>query len=254
MQFKTFKLLITFCFLCNLLPAGSETLNNTPLDLNTQTRAPKNQADNTTKQTNAPMDPKNVENFAASPFKLKSSVGQVPVKTRLRIKVDTAISAETAEVGDEFRAKVLNDFYLSGDFRKLIIPKDSWIRGRVSSVKKPRLLSRSGKLGIKLDTLVTPLGDYVPLDADLSFMAGIVNQEGLLDPQTDFNDKAIEPTQALLGTDTGKIVSVATLGVPVVGTLLGGTVVALFSHGDDASVSKGQELQIIITRNTDLSI
>jgi hypothetical protein len=42
--------------------------------------------------------------------------------------------------------------------------------------------------------------------------------------------------------------------VPVVGTLLGGTVVALFSHGDDASVTKGQELQIIITRNTDLSI
>jgi hypothetical protein len=254
MHSKIQRFLLVLCFLSNAAIVRAELPANAPANLNTQTRAPQNQTDSVSKQTNAPMDPKNVENFAASPFKLKSAVGQVPVKTRLRIKVDTAISAETAEVGDEFRAKVLNDFYISGDFRKLIVPKDSWIRGRVSTVKKPRLLSRAGKLGIKLDTLVTPLGDYVPLDADLSFMAGVVNQEGLLDPQTDFNDKAIVPTQALLGTDTGKIVSVATLGVPVVGTLLGGTVVALFSHGDDASVTKGQELQIIITRNTDLSI
>ncbi|MEY3370715.1 MAG: hypothetical protein RLZZ361_1385 [Cyanobacteriota bacterium] len=254
MHSKFLKIGLIVFLVSFLSPSIAESTNNSPINLNTHSRPPQNQINTINKPTNIPMDPKSVENFAASPFKLKSAVGQVPVKTRLRIKVDTPISAETAEVGDEFRAKVLNDFYISGDFRKLIVPKDSWIRGRVSTVKKPRLLSRAGKLGIKLDTLVTPLGDYVPLDADLSFMAGVVNQEGLLDPQTDFNDKAIVPTQALLGTDTGKIVSVATLGVPVVGTLLGGTVVALFSHGDDASVTKGQELQIIITRNTDLSI
>lgn len=230
----------------------AETSN--PLSLDTQTRAPSAQIETNSLQTNAPINPKDVDDFAASPFKLNSAIGQVPVKTRLRIKVDTPLSAESSDVGQEFKAKVLNDFYISGDFRKLIVPKDSWIRGRVSTVKKPRLLSRAGKLGIKLDTLVTPLGDYVPLDADLTFMEGVVNQEGLLDPQTDFNDKALEPTQALLGSDAGKVVSVATLGVPVVGSLLGGTVIALFSHGDAASVAKGQELQIVLTRNTDLSL
>lgn len=241
--------------LLSLVQSGSlQAEESSPLGLDTQTRAPSIQIEDTSKQTNAPIDPKDVDDFAASPFKLKSSIGQVPVKTRLRIKVDTPLSAESADIGQEFKAKVLNDFYISGDFRKLIVPKDSWIRGRVSTVKKPRLLSRAGKLGIKLDTLITPLGDYVPLDADLTFMEGVVNQEGLLDPQTDFNDKAMEPTQALLGSDTGKVVSVATLGVPVVGSLLGGTVIALFSHGDSASVAKGQELQIVLTRNTDLSL
>lgn len=206
------------------------------------------------KLTNTPVSPENVSSFAASPFKLKSVTAQVPVETRLRVKIETPVSAKESSVGDEFMAKVMNDFYLSGDFRKLIVPKNTWIRGTVSEVKKPRLLSRAGKLGIKLDTLVTPLGDYVPLDANLSFQKGVVNQQGLLDPQTGFSDKAIEPTQALLDSDTGKAISIATLGVPVVGSLMGGTAIALFSKGDAAELSKGQELQIVLTRNTNVSL
>lgn len=206
------------------------------------------------KTTNEPVNPKQVTNFVASPFKLKSATAQIPVETRLRIKVETPLSADKSGLGDEFKARVVEDFYMTGDFRKLIVPKNSWIRGKVSEIKKPRLLSRSGRLGIKLDTLVTPLGDYVPLNANLSFEKGVVNQEGLLDPQTDYGDKAIEPTQKLLNSDTGRAVSIATLGVPVVGSLLGGSVVALFSKGDEAAVQKNQELQIILTQNTNLSL
>lgn len=203
--------------------------------------------------TNTPISPSEVEDFAASPFKLKNSKAQVPVDTRLRIGVVTEASANKSSIGDRFEARVLEDFYLSGDFRKLIVPKHSWIKGKVSAVKKPGLLSRSGKLGIKLDSLITPQGDYVPLDADLVFVEGAVNQEGLLDPQTGFSDKAMNPTQNLLKTNAGKAVSVATLGVPVIGTLIGGSAIALFSHGDSAIVNKGDELQIVLTQSTTLS-
>lgn len=205
------------------------------------------------KHTNEPISPEDVTSFAASPFKLKSATAQVPVETRLRIKVETPVSAKDSELGDEFKARVVDDFYLSGDFRKLIVPKNTWIRGTVNDVKKPRLLSRAGKLGIRLDTLVTPLGDYVPLDASLSFQKGVVNQQGLLDPQTNFSDKAVKPTETLLDSDAGKAISIATLGVPVVGTLMGGTAIALFSKGDAAALEKGQELQIVLTRNTNVS-
>jgi hypothetical protein len=206
-----------------------------------------------TQTTNEPIKPDTVEDFAAAPFKLQSSTALIPVETRLRIKVETPLSAQNSEVGEDFKARVLNDFYLTGDFRKLIVPKDSWIRGKVSYIKKPRLLSRSGKLGIRLDTLVTPLGDYVPLDANLSFQQGVVNQIGLLDPQTGFSDKAMEPTNSLLSSNTGKAVSIATLGVPVVGTMIGGSAIALFSRGDAAAVTEGQELQIVLTQNTNLA-
>ncbi len=247
------KKIIAVILTTSLLPCFAAAPQN-PASISSELRSPKKQNLEKDLATNQPIQPKEVESFAASPFKLESSTAQIPVQTRLRIKVQTALSAKKSQLGDEFRARVINDFYLTGDFRKLVVPKHSWIRGKVSSVKKPRLLSRAGQLGIKLDTLVTPQGDYVALDADLVFKEGVVNQEGLLDPQTNFSDKALEPTQSLLSSDTGKAVSVATLGIPVVGTMLGGSVIALFSHGDAAAVNAGQELQIILTQNTDMAI
>jgi hypothetical protein len=64
----------------------------------------------------------------------------------------------------------------------------------------------------------------------------------------------MDPTHALLSTKTGQVVSVATLGLPVAGSLLGGSVIALFSRGDSAAIDKGQELQIMITRNVDIAL
>ena len=217
-------------------------------------RKPINQLAEAEHITNQPSKPEAVSDFAASPFKLVSTAAKVPMKANLRLVVQETLSAKKSKLGDEFKAKVSQDFYLEGDFRKLIIPKDSWIRGKVSFVKKPGLISRSGKLGIKLDSLITPQADYVPLNADLIFAEGMVNEQGLLDPQTGFKDKAIQPTKKLLSSDTGKIASVATLGVPVMGTLVAGSVIALFSHGDSASVAKGQELQIVLTKDTNLSL
>lgn len=205
-------------------------------------------------ETNQPFKPAGNLDFAASPFKLNTAKAQIPVQTRLRMIVDSPLSAKYSRLGDEFKAHVLEDFYYMGSYKKLIIPKNSWIRGKVNYLKKPRLLSRSGKLGVKLDSLITPHGEYVPLAADLVFEKGIVNSQGLLDPQTGFKDKAMEPTKNLLDSSAGKAASIATVGIPVAGTLLAGTVIALFSHGDTASVYKGQELQIVVTKDIALDI
>lgn len=240
-----------------VVPAQAIKIND-PLKINElELREPIKPDISKNKNTSEPVEPSGMSEFAAAPFKLKASVGQVPVETRLRMIVETALSANASDLGDNFKAKVLDDFFIrtsDDQLRKLIVPKGSWIRGKVNFIKKPRLLSRAGKLGIKLDTLITPQGDYVPLDANLSFRLGVVNKDGLLDPQTGFGDKAMEPTNTLLSSDTGKAISIATAGVPVVGSLLAGSVIALFSRGDGASVYKGQELQIILTRNTDIQI
>ncbi len=249
--------LLVLCISAQLLNSSmaiginDESINLDQLDL----REPSRSDIEKHKSTSEPVDPSGMSEFAAAPFKLKTSIGQVPIKTRLRMEVESPLSASSASIGDNFKARVLDDFFISSKsgLKKLIVPKDSWIRGKVSTLKKPRFLSRAGKLGIKLDSLMTPQGDYVPLDADLSFQLGVVNKDGLLDPQTGFGDKAMAPTNNLLDSTAGKAVSIATAGVPVVGTLLAGSVIALFSRGDGASVYKGQELQIVITQNTDLA-
>ena len=178
----------------------------------------------------------------------------IPVNTRLRLAVDSYINAKESMLGDYFKAHILEDFYIPTDPPQLIIPKGAWIRGRISFLKKPSLFSMAGKIGLHLDQLTLPIGDVTPLDAELDVQQGIVNQQGLLDPMTNFGTKALEPTQMLLESQAGRIITVATLGSPVIGTLIGGSLIALFSEGDNISLYKGQELQIVLKTDIQLTV
>jgi hypothetical protein len=251
---KRLSLIASLSILSLFNPILAISHHNSPINL--EDRMPQDENSVVNLDTNHPGEFQEMESFAAAPFKLNAATGQVPVQTRLRLIVTKPLSAKTSNHGDDFEARVVEDFYVQGNnnLRRLIVPKNSWIKGKVTELKRPRLFSRSGKLGVKLDTLLTAQGEYVPLDAELSFQEGVVNEQGLLDPQTNYGDKAIRPTKKLLKTDTGKIISVATLGVPVAGTLLGGSVIALFSHGDPAVINKGQELQIMVTKNMDVAL
>ncbi len=194
------------------------------------------------------------ESSANSAHKLIAKSTSIPIDTRLRLIVDNYIDATQAMVGDYFKAHILEDFYIPVEPPQLIVPRGSWIRGRISFVKKPSIFSMAGKIGLHLNQLVTPFGDVTLLDAELDVQQGIVNEQGLLDPMTNFGTKAIEPTQNLLDTSQGKLVSIATLGTPVVGALVAGSLIALFSQGDNITLTKGQELQVILKKDIQLNL
>lgn len=182
-----------------------------------------------------------------SPFKLQSSSTALLSGTTLTLVVEKGVLATTSEVGDSFTARVLDSAYTdeqNEEQKSLLIPKGSWITGRVVAVQNPARLSKAGKLSLELDSLTTLTGEYFPLNATLSFETGKVNQEGILDPQTGFKIKALEPTRRLLGSNTGQIVSIATLGLPVVATLIGGSAKAIVSKGDNIGLMPGESFQI----------
>ena len=64
----------------------------------------------------------------------------------------------------------------------------------------------------------------------------------------------MQPTNKLLGNPTGKAVSVVTLGTPVLGTLVAGSLTALFSYGDNITLSRGQELQVVLKKDIQLTV
>src|ERR1700721_339165 len=68
----------------------------------------------------------------------------------------------------------------------LIAPRGTLVRGRVAEVARPRLLSRAARIGLKLEQIVTPTGEVIPLDAALEFKKGTTNVKGQLDPGTNF--------------------------------------------------------------------
>lgn len=234
------------------------------------------------------MDPKNVPDFAASSqtfnaapapsssvggsgFGLGSGSGigsgsgagtalradlsssTVPVSTRFKLVLESAVDARTSKPGDIFEAHVKDDMYLG---TTLLLPRGTLVRGRVANVVKPRLLSRAAKIGLRLEQMVTPAGDVTPLDAMLEFKKGMTNKRGELDPGTSFGTRVEKNVRSVTGlNEDGKnnnallAANIATLGAPAVATALGSSAIALFSQGDNVSLAPGQELELQLTND-----
>jgi hypothetical protein len=220
----------------------------------------------------ATMAPKNVPDFASRPagdsptlqggsgtaLKADLSSTTIPVDTRLRLTLDTAVDAKTSAPGDIFEAHVKDDLYVG---MTLLLPRGSLTRGRIVEVTKPRLLSRAAKIGLKLEQLVTPSGEVIPLDATLEFKKGKTNKKGQLDPGTSFGTRVEGNVKSVAGvrpdgTTNSALVAanVATLGAPLVATALGSSAIALFQQGDNVSLQPGSDIEVLLTGDLGLQL
>lgn len=218
------------------------------------------------------MEPKNVPDFAenggapaasssdsaGTALKSEAASTTLPVDTRLRLVLESAVDARSSQPGDLFEAHVRDDLFLGAT---LLLPKGSFVRGRIVEVSKPKLISRAARIGLKLEQIVTPTGEVIPLDAGLEFRKGVSNAKGQLDPGTNFGTRVGDSVKAVTGMSStgsarGALVAanVATLGAPAVATLLGSSAIALFRSGDNVSLSPGQELEVLLTGDLGLQI
>jgi hypothetical protein len=221
-----------------------------------------------------PMDPKNVPDFAQgvpnqqggadspSGTLLRSDLSSatLPVQTRMTLVVECPIDAKSSKPGDIFEAHVKDDLYIG---RQLILPRGSLVRGRAVEIAKPRLLSRAGKIGLRLEQIVTPVGDVIPLDAALEFQKGLTNKAGQLDPGTNIGTRVESSVRTVTGLSDKQsgatkgallAANVATLGAPALATALGSGAIALFRSGDNISLQPGQELEILLTNDLGLQL
>jgi hypothetical protein len=233
--------------------------------------------------TNQPaaLDPRNVPDFAGrpdvagqtpqqaaggstgggapgTPLQADASSTTIPVETRLRLVLESAVDAKSSQPGNIFEAHVKNDLFLGNS---LLLAKGSLVRGRVCEVTKPRLLSRAGKIGLKLEQIVTPVGEVIPLDAGLEFHKGVTNAKGQLDPGTSLGSRVHDDVRSATGMNskgaTRNILvtaNVATLGAPAVAAALGGGAIALFRSGDNVNLMPGQELEVLLTNDLGLQL
>ncbi len=231
-------------------------------------RLPRNSS-GTTPATAPPIQqltPKNVPDFApgnrqgnatgttsSSALQAGLQSTTLPVETRLRLVVEYGLDARTSQLGDIFEGHVRDDLYLG---QTLLLPRGSLVRGRITEISKPRLISRAGKIGLHLEQIVTPTGETVPLDAALEFQKGTTNPRGELDPGTNFASRVGDDMRSVTGLNSkgaarGALMAanIATLGAPAVATMIGGSAVALFRSGDNISLTPGQELEILLTND-----
>ncbi len=216
------------------------------------------------------MEPKNVPDFPPGPkiqpdtrtsrSALRGGLESttLPVQTRLQLVLEYPVDARTSLPGDIFEAHVKNDLFIG---RSLLLPRGSLVRGRIYSITRARLLSRAAKVSLRLDSITTPTGELIPLDAALEFRKGMTNQQGELDPGTSFGTRVGNDLKTVTGlnstgTTRGALVAanVVTLGAPAIATLIGGSAIALFSSGDNVSLSPGQEIEVLLTNDLGLQL
>jgi hypothetical protein len=174
-------------------------------------------------------------------LKIGAQSTTLPTETRLKLVLECSVDAKESKPGDIFEAHVKDDLAVG---TQLLLPRGSLVRGRVVEVARPRLISRAAKIGLKLEQIVTPTGEVIPLDAALEFRKGTSNEKGQLDPGTSFGSRH----GALMAAN------IATLGAPAAATLIGSSAVALFRSGDNVSLSPGQELEVLLTQDLGLQV
>lgn len=163
---------------------------------------------------------------------------------RLRLRIDSLIDPKNSKVGDYFKASVTSDFSLAG-VDSLLIPKGSWLRGTISFVKKPAIFSMSSKIIVYLDQVVTPIGDVLPLSAELNLQEGFINERGYLEPVGVLQPHEVQ--RLLEANLQNEPLDFSNLQrEQIIPKVINGHLVGLFHPTSTNVLYRGQELQVLI--------
>jgi hypothetical protein len=120
----------------------------------------------------------------------------VPMSSVVGLRVDTAVSSETARVEDRIEARVTRDVMADG---RVAIPAGTRALGDVVMVERGGKLKDKARLGVRFHTLVLANGNQVPFRTDAIYREG-----------------------ASPGTESARKIGGAAVGGAILGAIIGG--------------------------------
>ncbi len=87
---------------------------------------------------------------------------RLPKGTKMSLVMDNFLATNQMQVHDMFSAKITKDVKLK---YSTVLPRGTIIRGTIDDFKHNGMLSKSAKLYLKFDHLVTPSGRQIPVNA-----------------------------------------------------------------------------------------
>lgn len=198
----------------------------------------------------AMIDLNKIPNFPKSNTRLNNGQnGVINIDSSVKIIVETYIDPKTAKIGDPFRGHLYEDFYSPFEPRQLIVPKGSWVRGKISFLKKPGIFNKAGKISIHLDRLITSLGDITSLDSELEIHSTLANQPSVLNllnlPNRQDNSQNLVPQSIN--------VSSSNINEKLFGSLMEGKLQGFVFQGDSPTLIKGQEILLSLKKQINIS-
>ncbi len=194
----------------------------------------------------------------------------IPKNTKLRVSVNHDLDALQNQIGDEFSATILNDLNIN-DIN--LVPVGSIVVGHVMDIKYAGKASMQGTIELSFDKIILPSGQYIPLSgAKFAADRKYTNKNRQLKGEGTGLARGIG-IGALKGATLtflpgNKAVKTAAIGVAATGAVfsggwsitstaviggLSGLAYGLKKHGQEVMIASGQELEIELDKNQDLT-
>lgn len=175
----------------------------------------------------------------------------LPESQTFSLKINDALSSQTARVGDRFRSTVLVPVYASG---VEVVPAGSMVEGRVASVRAARSRGRAGEIAVVFDSLILPDGTRYQIEGALTDLRD--ENSGDVDSESHVTGRSSETRQIIFvggGTGGGAAIGGVVGGGKgaAIGAAIGagaGVVGAMMSKGNEVEVRRGTEIGMITTR------
>ena len=194
----------------------------------------------------------------------------IPQNTKLRVSVNHDLDGLENQIGDVFSATILNDLNIN-DIN--LIPVGSIVVGHVMDIKHSGKASMQGAIEIAFDKIVLPSGKYIPLNgakfgADKKYTNKNHNLKGEGNGLTRGIGIGALKGATLTFLPGNKAVKTAAIGVAATGAVfsggwsitstaviggLSGLAYGLKKHGQEVMIASGQEIEIELDSNQDLT-
>lgn len=187
--------------------------------------------------------------------KKASSTATVERGTRIRVRMNEALSSKTNQVGDTFTTTVTEPVYSSTG--AVVIPVGSTVRGRVNAVTKAKKGGDPGSIDVAFNQVRLPNGTSRNINGsltDLDTDKAKSDNEGTASGDDRKNDKII----FIGGGAAGGAVLGAAIGGgkgALIGGLLGagaGLLGERLTKGEDAQVKSGTEFGVYLNQSVSL--
>jgi hypothetical protein len=188
-------------------------------------------------------------NIDVDPAKIQPAV-VVPAGTIIPVTLTSSVSTKTSRDGDGVYGRTSFPVTINN---KIVIPEGSFVRGKVTELKRPGRVKGKGELTLNFQTLVLPSGVTLPIYTSLGGAGGSGRRKGEATVEGDSSKgddaKTVERT-TVEGAGIGAIGSRTVKGAGVGGAVGAGAGAAavLLTRGQDLVLGPGTTLEIVLDR------
>ena len=173
----------------------------------------------------------------------------VPAGTVIPVTLTTRISTKFAKDGDGIYGKTA--FPITVD-NKIVVPEGSYVRGKITEVKRPGRVSGKGELTLSFQTLVLPSGVTLPIYTSLGGTSAAGEKKGETTVQGDSSKSEDAKT---VGTTAGEGALIGVIANGGKGGAAGGAggaavgaAAVLLTRGKDLVIEPGTTIEIVLDR------